>query len=143
MKVIRLVDVYQDSGAEGILYSLLAEREKEDDPFIPRAQRRLPDRAEFNNYFTSHPYQTWLLAKEHDIAIGVVTISHKGDIGVVLFTQYRSRGYGKKILEQVLNTEAPPALKNFKATIHRHNFRSIRLFEAAGFVHTENVYERK
>ncbi len=138
---VRLVDVYEDTGAEGILYSLLEEREGEDDPFISWRERRAPDRAEFSNYFTSRPYQGWYIAKIEDTAIGVATINKKNQIGIVLFKKYRSKGYGKQILGLVLTTKN--YFGEFTAQIHKHNFRSIRLFESFGFVHTENLYARK
>lgn len=139
---VRLVDVYQDTGAEAILYSLLEERAAEDDPFLSWEKRKVADRATFGNYFNSYPYYKWYLAKKKDIAVGVVTVSHKNEIGIVLFSKYRSKGYGKEILQLVLSEVDPLNYGEFKAQIHKHNFRSIRLFESFGFCHTENVYER-
>lgn len=141
---MKLVPVHKEPRAERILYRLRLERSKEDDPFLPWADRQAPTRKEFRKEFKSAPYHRWLLVKVRRAYVGVVLILKNNEIGIILFQKYRSRGYGAQAVAMLLESESPipkVAPGRFRARIHPHNFRSIKLFERLGFQHAYNLYE--
>lgn len=144
--VVELVDAYEDRAGEPTLWRLLLERAKEDDPFMPREQRLLPSRAAHKRIVRSRPHHRWYLIRCDRAFVGVILISKRNEIGIMLFQRYRSMGYGAQALSTLLQEQEPIADVNggrFAARIHPHNFRSAKLFARAGFEHVSNVYEQR
>lgn len=145
-EVVRLVDAYEDPAGEATLWRLLLERAREDDPFMPRAQRVPPSRAEHKRVIKARPHHRWFLIMAGRACVGSILISMRNEIGIVLFQRYRSMGYGHQALAELLREESPLPDVNrgrFSARIHPQNFRSARLFAAAGFDHVFNVLEQR
>ncbi len=141
---MKLVDVYKHDGAGRILYRLILERAKEDDPFISWAERAAPSLDRYRKIIASRPYHKWFLIKIGRACAGVVLILKNNEIGIILFQRYRSQGIGAKAIALLLETEKPQpkiAGGKFRARIHPENFRSIKLFKSLGFHHAYNIYE--
>lgn len=146
--MIEFRDVYNTKDAVDVLWKLLVERSNEDDQYINISHRKLPTYEEHVDFCrSSYPYYLWCLVYDGDECLGSVNITYHNEIGIVLFQKHRGKGWGCKVLEQLLAEHKPLSAKpgnrtgHFVANINPKNERSVRLFESFGFKHVQNTYE--
>ncbi len=140
-------NVYTTNEAVDVLWKLLVERSEEDDKSINISHRKLPSREDHEKYIVSHIYYVWNLVSDEGRWVGYISITQKNEIGIVLFISERGKGYGKRIIQKLLDETQPlPEKKGertgyFIANINPLNKRSIKLFEGLGFSHIQNTYK--
>lgn len=143
---MRLINVYEVPEAVGVLYRLLKERAEENDPYINISHRVLPSWAQHNEFFFSHPFAIWYLIKFGVEWLGYISVTHRNEVGIVLFRKFRDMGYGTTAVKMLIEMVPPlPAIPSkcpghFVANINPKNKRSIRMFESLGFQHVQNTY---
>jgi RimJ/RimL family protein N-acetyltransferase len=142
--MIEFHDVYSTNGASQILWDLMLERSEEHKHNISFA---MPSRDAHEDYISSTPYPHWYLVEDFDFGwLGMTSLSWRNEIGIVLFREHRGYGYGRFILEKLMDEADPmPALPgervgHFVANINPLNAQSIHLFESLGFKHIQNTY---
>ena len=138
---MRLLNAFTDKRMEAVIWRLHIERAKEDDPFLQRSARTLPPRRAIAKELRERKHHRVYVIQDKRRYLGVVQIAKNNEVGVTIFQQYRSMGYGIKALALLLQQERPIDGGRFKARIHPHNFRSIRMVEHLGFKHVSNLYE--
>ena len=138
---MKLIPVYGNKSVEPTLWRLMVERSKEDDPFMPWAERKLPTKEAYFKDVRQRKYHRFFVIKVGRKHVGVILVQKNNEVGVILFPKYRSTGYGKEALELLLDEENPISGGHFRARIHPHNVRSIRMVESLGFLHRYNIYE--
>ena len=146
MIMVALVNVYKHPDSPKILYDLLVQRSTEDDPYVNISHRKLPPFRDHMRFFDSHPYRYWYLIQSGGETVGTTYISNRNEIGIVLFTAHRGRGYGLEAINLLITKHKPlkavPGKRSgqFIANINPANERSIRLFRKLGFTHIQNTY---
>lgn len=145
--MIELISVYKEPEAAKVLYDLLIQRSTEDDPYVNISHRKLPSWRDHIRFFDSRPYSYWYLIQTDDLTVGTTYISKRNEIGIVLFTAYRGKGYGLEAVNQLIQKHKPlkeiPGVRSgrFIANINPANERSIKLFGKLGFTHLSNTYQ--
>ena len=161
---VRLLDIYPYPDHEKILFGLLAERSMEDDPYVNISHRKMPTWTEHCKFIASKPYRKWFFIegiswdadkKIHlepgsinyaTAVIGTCYLTRLNEIGIILFGQYRGRGFGTKAVHELTRKFKPlkaiPGKRRgrFLANINPKNEKSIRLFTNIGFTHDSNTY---
>lgn len=132
---MKLVDVYDGPKAADVLYELLAER-----PAKARiSHRKMPTRADHENFVASRPYLAWYLIEVDGDRVGAIYLTHANEVGVGIFRQAQRRGYATAAIRMLM--ERHPR-ESFRANINPDNRGSIEMFARLGFVHVQNTYER-
>lgn len=137
-------DVYTTEDAPAILYRICEERSQEN---IVNISFEMPTWEEHKAFIASHPYAHWFLIFE-DWYHGYISLTHRNEIGVVLFKKSRGIGIGKRALEKLVTKYQPlPAVKGqrsskFLANINPENERSKRLFKGMGFELVQHTYAK-
>jgi RimJ/RimL family protein N-acetyltransferase len=121
---MKLIDVYQDERALGLLWKLLSERE----PHQNISHKRMPTTAEHEAFIASKPYAHWYLLDCGQL-VGACYLTHQREIGVGILRMHRGMGYGKLAVQALLNAHPGKALAN----INPANTASIRLFADLSF----------
>lgn len=140
---MQLIDVYFANAAD-LLYELCKERQDENQTNI---SFQLPTYIEHTNFINSKPYAYWLLIYE-DTCHGYVNLTHRNEIGIVLFKESRGKGIGERALRLFMNTHEPlPAIPSERlgkwlANINPENERSKRLFKGLGFQLMQETYAK-
>jgi RimJ/RimL family protein N-acetyltransferase len=147
--VIEFHDVYTTKGAVDVLYILMAERRNEDDPYVNISHREMPTRAEHEAFVERRPFFLWYLLSDGKEWLGYISITMRNEIGLILFRAHRGKGWGRKALQKLLETEKPLVAipsersRHFVANIHPLNDRSIYLFESLGFKLIQHTYSHE
>lgn len=142
--MIEFHDVYKTSGASDVLWALLVERE--DDQNVNISHKTLPSREKHEEFIASDPYYVWSLVSHEGRWIGYINVTRHNEIGIRLFIAERGNGYGRVVLQKLLDEFQPlPAKRgrrpgHFVANINPLNERSICLFSKLGFIHMQNTY---
>ena len=142
--MIEFHDVHATKEASGVLWDLIVERDGEQDVNI--SHQSMPSRAEHEAFILSDPFYLWKLVSYAGRWVGYVSVTKLNEIGIVLFMAERGQGYGKIILQKLLDEIQPlPPLPGrrsgcFLANINPENERSIRLFSASGFRLIQHTY---
>lgn len=131
---MELVDVYkEDILAEYVLFSLLEERT----PDQSISHKEVPSFAEHQRFIKSKPYPYWYLVKSDEGEwIGSAYITFSREVGLFLFEEDTGKGWGKKILDAVIEKHGKPLYAN----INPENSRSVKFFTGNGFRHIQNTY---
>ena len=143
---MQLVDVYECPVAIDVLWDLLVERSKENDPDVNISHCKLPTYDQHVAFVRSKPYAVWYLLDVDGAWIGYVNMAKQNEVGIILFRKYRGKGYGKLALKKLMEATKPlldiPGERSgaFLANINPKNERSIHLFESLGFKHIQNTY---
>ncbi|WP_277669002.1 GNAT family N-acetyltransferase [Caproiciproducens galactitolivorans] len=92
---------------------------------------------EFINYVASNPnYDCWIISSNNEF-VGKVDAEIENDkvyVSIIVNPDYRRKGYGKKILQQIINRFEKTEIKQIIAGIFYTNEASKRLFFSVGFV---------
>ena len=134
--MIRLVNVKGNPDADGILYRLLEEREKES--FI--SHEKMPTREEHLKFVQNHPFRLWYLVYHSQWGyIGALECSQNNEIGVAILKEFRNHGFGRQALFMFLRSHEPlpaiPAVRNGKwlVNVSHKNTRGRIFFMKNGF----------
>lgn len=131
---MKLESVYESLAAPGMLYILLSERQPEQNI----SHGKMPTQAEHMAFYLSMPYVAWYLVRnEKGTIVGATYLTHKAEIGIHLFEQFKGQGYGPKAIQLLM--EMHPH-EQYLANINPQNESSIRMFEKLGFTHIQNTY---
>jgi RimJ/RimL family protein N-acetyltransferase len=138
-KELELVDVYDEepeisNAAVLFLYELMKER----DPSVNISHRKMPTFEEHSAFVKGCPYRAWFILVYNDYAAGAVYLSHKGELGIFIKTEYQGFGIGKSAIRRMMQKFPRD---RFLANINPNNRRSILMFENMGFKHLQNTYE--
>lgn len=92
---------------------------------------------QYINYVASEPhFYCWIISINNEF-IGKVDFEIEEDkayISIIIRPDCRRKGYGKKILEQVMKRYANSSIKHIFAGIHYTNEPSQKLFLSVGFI---------
>lgn len=147
---MKLVSVYTEPGAAGILYQLLAER-----PVEARiSHEKMPSRKTHAAFVRSRPYRYWFLIEGAAIGggpvyVGDLCVTHLNEIGISILNRYKSLGWGEAALQLLMKKYRPlrpiPAVRSalWLANIAEANFHGRSLFHNAGFRVVQVTYGRK
>ena len=139
---MKLVPVYGDSNAAGVLYELLDERTVEN----RISHERMPTYAEHEAFIASHPFRYWYLIEVEGERVGALEVTDLNEIGVAILRRHQRRGYGRAALKLFLATHEPlppiPAKRNGRwlANIAVSNEGSKAFFRKAGFVPLQETW---
>lgn len=96
---------------------------------------------EYINYVASKPdHYCWIISSNNEF-IGKVDFEIEEDkayISIIIRPDYRRKGYGKKVLQQVINRHVNTGIKQIIAGIFHTNEASKRLFSSVGFLPLSN-----
>jgi RimJ/RimL family protein N-acetyltransferase len=122
-----LVSVYHATGADRILYDLLAERES----YTRISHKAMPSFEEHKTFMRSIPYQVWYLidSDEHLKAVGSIYLTRAREVGLFVFKACRGQGIGAAALALLREKHPGPLLAN----INPGNRRSRNFFVRNGF----------
>ena len=143
---MKLVDVHKCPVAIDVLWDLLVERFKEDDPYVNISHRKLPSYDKHIAFVRSKPFAVWYLIDVGGAWVGYVSMTTRNEIGIVLFSKHRGKGYGSTALKKLMATTKPLPKKpgkrraEYLANINPKNARSIRMFEKLGFKLMQHTY---
>ncbi|MGH8034508.1 MAG: hypothetical protein ACREO9_04730, partial [Lysobacterales bacterium] len=111
--MIKLVNLYLGFtarvGAAEFLYELMKER----DPQINISHSTLPSWPEHHRFVHSRPYRFWYLIEQHPEGreefdwIGFVSATWRNELGIVLRTHYRGKGFGPAALSLFMQQHEP------------------------------------
>ena len=76
---------------------------------------------------------------DEDILVGSVHCELDGRtmyLSLLIFPEYHNKGYGTKVLEDIINKKIPLDFKTIEVSINNDNFPSLHLFEKVGFIRT-------
>ncbi len=133
---VKLIDVHTADAAAQVLYRLLEERT----PEINISHRRLPSWEDHLAFIASRPYDAWYLIEAHNQLIGAIYLSKMSEIGVFILRDHRGHGHGKRAIELLMQRHPRD---RFLANINPANRPSIEFFQALGFQHIQNTYEKR
>jgi RimJ/RimL family protein N-acetyltransferase len=92
---------------------------------------------QYINYVASKPdFYCWIISNNNEF-IGKVDFEIEEDkayISIIIRPDYRRKGYGKKVLEQIINRYVNTGITQIVAGIYHTNEASIRLFSSVGFI---------
>lgn len=156
--MIKLLDLYEfenrpREGALHFLYELMAERLE--DPYVNISHTKLPTWEEHVNFVCGRPYQRWMLAvaKQDDLPsdggiwVGYVSATRGNEIGIIIRTKWRGRGFGSAAVREFINMFTPsPAIASRRsgswlANINPLNEPSVRMFQKLGFRCLQATYK--
>ena len=133
---MRLISVYHSKEALEILYRLLQERKPEQNI----SHKEMPTWDQHVSFVQSVPYKAWyLIQNEANEFVGSTYLSKQNEIGIFIFDEYQSLGYGKDVVEILMSQHAGPYLAN----INPNNSRSIQFFRRMGFSLIQHTYAFK
>jgi RimJ/RimL family protein N-acetyltransferase len=133
--VIDLISVYDDARAESVLYTLLAERPREN--WV--SHERMPTPEEHHAFFISRPFRYWLLILDAGEPVGAIEALETNELGIAILREHQHKGYAREALQHFLDTWAPlPAIPakragHWLANIAIGNQASKRFFRQMGF----------
>jgi RimJ/RimL family protein N-acetyltransferase len=133
---VTLVDVYESDAALKVLYRLMQERT----PEVNISHRAMPDWDAHCAFVASRPYDAWYLIHDDDAPVGGIYLSKMSEIGVFILRAHRGHGYGKRAIELLMQKHPR---ERFLANINPANTASIGFFQALGFRHIQNTYEKR
>jgi len=129
---MKLINAYEVDDGRYILYNLLSERT----PDQSISHKGLPSLYDHCMFFESKPYWHWYLIKEGNGWVGAVYLTHQREVGLFLFKEDQGKGYGKKVIEELVRLHGLPLYAN----ISPNNLESIGFFVGRGFRHIQNTY---
>lgn len=129
---VKLLDVYDQPGAEVYLYALLQER----DGSINISHQVMPTPAQHLRFVHSHPYRDWCLIDAGEI-VGATYLTKQNEIGIFIFKMHQGRGLGKQALALMKERHQD---RRLLANINPDNTRSAELFRSAGFKLVQHTY---
>lgn len=137
--MMRLVNLYGDSGtrpgAARFLYELMKERE----PEMNISHRGLPRWDEHVAFIRRRPYRFWYLIEVDGAWAGYISATADNEIGVVIRKAYRGQGLGPKAIKALITLHYPnpgvPSERNNRwlANINPENEHSKHVFQKLGF----------
>lgn len=142
--MIKLTSVYGDKDAAKFLYTLLQEREGEND--INISHSKCPSWAEHVAFIRSKPYRYWYLIDDRVVNLGYISATFQNEIGIVLSRDARGQGIGTEAVRQFIDTHEPlravPAVRSghWLANINPNNTASIKLFTRLGARLVQHTY---
>ena len=132
---MRLIPVGKEKKAVDILYSLLAERTKEESI----SHSAMPSLDDHRRFVRSNPYQSWYLIQVKEDYVGCCYITRAREIGISVFKAHRRNGYARLALQMLM--ELWPG--KFYANINPGNSKSHDLFESLGFNLLQMTYVKQ
>ncbi|KKE79185.1 GNAT family N-acetyltransferase [Bacilli bacterium] len=97
---------------------------------------------EFINYVVSNPnYDCWVISNNNEL-IGKVDIEIEEEkiyMSIIVCPNYRCKGYGKRIVQQIITKYENTAIKQIITGVYQTNEASKRLFLSVGFIPLTNV----
>lgn len=106
---------------------------KEDIPMITSLALKLHD----NYIFNLDTYSSCLILEEDDNIIGFISYSIIYDraeiIDVIIDEKYRNKGYGKKLVSEVIDIALGNSCNNITLEVSLLNENAIKLYENMGF----------
>jgi len=125
----------------GMLYELLKER----DPEQSISHKEMPTFDEHKAFVASRPYEAWYLIwvdswsrMEPSKAIGAIYLTKQREIGIGIFKEHKSKGYGTEAVKMLM--ELHPG--RFLANIAPDNYSSRMFFtEQFGAKLIQNTYQ--
>lgn len=133
---MRLVSVYDESFACGILYQLLAER----DPSINISHAALPTWEDHVGFVASRPYKAWYLIHEVGGFTGSIYLTFDNEIGIFMHPDFAGYGFGKRAVKALM--KAHPS-DSYLANINPSNETSISFFKGLGFELLQQTYIKR
>lgn len=132
-----LISVYntqepERSMYERLLYKLLAERK----PIQCISHKELPTYNNHVKFIRSHPYKEHYLIYDGKLPIGSIYISKNNEIGLFIFEEFQNKGWGSKILTQIMKMYKK---ENLYANIAPNNYKSINFFKKNGFIYNDSI----
>lgn len=111
------------------LYLLLGERTVEQ----AISHKKMPTFEEHEKFVESRPYKEWYMLYDSNLIkiIGSLYISKNNEIGLFIFKEHHSKGYGSQALQFILDNNRHTI---FKANINPQNYKSINFFKKFGFL---------
>ncbi|MEK3886133.1 GNAT family N-acetyltransferase [Bacillus sp. FSL K6-3431] len=95
----------------------------------------------FIKYVTTNPNHYCWIVYQSNVPVGRVSYeidNQKAYIDILIRPDYRRKGFGKMIIEQVINRTEISSIKQIVAGIKHTNEASINLFKSVGFDAMEN-----
>ena len=129
---MQLVDVYKHPEAPRILFELLRERTPEQSI----SHKGMPTWDKHCLFISSHPYVAWYLITVDDV-VGSVYLTLKDEIGIFIFNEYHSKGYGSQAIKLLM--EKHPR-DRYLANMNPENYKSSGMFMKLGFKHIQDTY---
>ena len=85
-----------------VLYDLLEERTPEQSI----SHKRMPEMHEHVDFVRSDPYKAWYIITTPGLyqtcrKIGAIYLTHKDEIGIAIFQEFRNKGYGKESVKKL------------------------------------------
>ena len=81
--------------------------------------------------------QEYYLLKNGNVKIGYFSFYQKGEnlflSKIYIHHTLRSRGYGKRCMDFIMDQAAAKKLKNIELTVNKYNIRSIEVYKKLGF----------
>jgi len=114
------------------LYRLLSERTVEQSI----SHREMPSFNKHVEFAESKPYKEWWIIYNGPRAVGAAYITHKNEIGLFIFKEFISKGYGSEALKFILNNNKHIT---FYANISPNNYKSINFFKKHGFLYFSDM----
>jgi RimJ/RimL family protein N-acetyltransferase len=129
---MKLENVYDLSESAQVLYDLLSEREQHQNI----SHKEMPSWAMHCSHYASRPYEAWYLIIDDSNSgeraprtVGAIYLSKHREVGLFIFRDYHSRGFGRRALADLRLRHPGKILAN----IAIYNKRSQRFFESQGF----------
>ena len=130
---MRLINVYDEPKAIGVLYALMYERPAKS----CISHWRMPTRPEHDAFVASRPYAAWYLVRANGGYVGAVYLTHAKEIGIGIFRSAQRCGHAIAAIRALM--ELHPR-ERFLANINPDNEGSIIMFDRLGFRHIQNTY---
>ena len=139
---MKLIPISEHPDHAKILYDLLAERESN----VNISHKKMPTWEEHCAFVANYPYEAWDLIVVGDDVVGTIYLTpmppasiRGNEIGIFIFKAHQGNGYGPQAIRMLMERHGP---RRYLANISPSNPRSMRMFEALGFRHSETTYER-
>ncbi len=136
LKKVELKSIYEIDDVYEILFELLMDRESHQNI----SHKVIPTMDEHIRFVDSKPYKSWELIIDSGKNIGSVYVTGMNEIGLFLFKKYRSQGYGKLVLEMILERHKG---ERMLANINPNNTASKAFFKNYGFHMIQETYSNE
>jgi RimJ/RimL family protein N-acetyltransferase len=131
---MKLVDIYTNRHHWDVPFHLLSQRLASQSI----SHREMPEWEEHRAFVISKPYPYWYLIVARLRPVGCIYLTEKREIGIGILRFYQGKGYAKLAIYELMQMHPG----RFLANINPANEASIKLFEAFGFKHIQNTYQK-